>query len=109
MFCMALEACCCYWISTLATREIMFYNFRIQLDPMDEYIICCTVAISCCVSIARLLGGRDAVPDEVEDLVDLLTCIVMGCMLAQQEVELKHRETQGNLPQGKYLQVGGCC
>ena len=65
-------------------------RFARESDPCDDCIIACQGCLQC---FAEVLKATDAVDEEtaesVDTLADLLTCAVMSCMLAQQQVELE--------------------
>jgi len=58
------------------------YNFTVNFDPVDEYIISCVICLDC---IFGILAMFDESFRDMSDLVDLLLLIIMSCTLAQQE------------------------
>lgn len=91
--CVWLEACCCTGYAIAGNRFLIQTRFDRQNTCCDDCILwtaCLAPWIICCLEC----GGVD-VPDEIESCVDCLQCIVSGCMLAQQEVEVKHIKKTG--------------
>ena len=60
--------------------------------PCDDFIIIFTFLVACSTF---LLSFCYDIPEGLEELVNLLVCCVNGCMLTQQEVELRYIQDQG--------------
>mmetsp|Transcript_9722 Transcript_9722/g.23150 ORF Transcript_9722/g.23150 Transcript_9722/m.23150 type:complete len:265 (+) Transcript_9722:52-846(+) len=86
--CLCVEAYCCPWIAISANRFMIQTRFDRENTFCDDFIITFTVVLSWVICIARMVSPD--VPEELENLVDLLIAVVQGCMLTQQHVEIKH-------------------
>jgi len=75
------------------------YNFRVNFDPVDEYIITCVICLDC---IFGILAMFDESFRDLSDLVDLLLVMIMGCSLAQQESMLDVITATPTLVGGKF-------
>jgi hypothetical protein len=98
--CLIPEVCCCFTCSLVANRFLMQTRFNLRNTDCDNCILTFTAAMACLVSILRCIctsspckvlnrcsGAK--VSSQVQSLVDLLVCSVEGCMLTQQDIELK--------------------
>jgi hypothetical protein len=83
--CLCCEVWCCPYLATLVNRDLVMFNYRVDFDQCDEFIITCVVCMDCVVGI---LAAFDERFQALKDLVDLLLLIIMSCSLAQQESQL---------------------
>lgn len=90
--CMWAEACCCTGCAIAGNRWMVQTRFDRENTACDECILwlACLMPIIICV-----LKCFIEVPDEVENCVDCFTMIVNGCMLAQQQSEIKYIQSTG--------------
>merc|ERR1712096_411111 len=88
--CLCIESCCCTWQAVMANRYAIQDRWTIENDCCDECLICMVVCVSWCRCIMELFGAD--VPEEVENIIDLLAASVMVCMLSQQQAELDNRD-----------------
>jgi hypothetical protein len=101
--CVWVEACCCTGCSITGTRFLIQTRFDKQNTACDICILWAVCLANWIVCIAQCFVD---VPDEIENIVDVLTCIVDGCMLAQQATEIKYQKTLGySLPNSNVIQV----
>jgi len=75
------------------------YNFTVNFDPVDEYIISCVICLDC---IFGILAMFDESFRDLSDMIDLLLLIIMGCSLAQQESMLDVVTETPTLVGGKF-------
>src|SRR4051794_22763710 len=76
---LCLESCCCLGCAVGSTRELMKYKFAVNDSDCDIATICCTI---CCFFSARRHARH------------LAAKMLMGCMTAQQAVELQIEENK---------------
>lgn len=92
--CLCLESFCCLGCAIHANRFMVMQHYGLQNDCCDVFIMW----LSCiCSVIACLLGDEN-----LENLADLIYYIVIGCMLAQHEHQLK----ECGYPQGFFPGAG---
>lgn len=63
--------------------------YSLELDPCDEYLITLAIILQWVVAILQCLGIIDN-DSPLEDLVDIFYHLVMGCSLAQNQIELDY-------------------
>mmetsp|Transcript_64081 Transcript_64081/g.139390 ORF Transcript_64081/g.139390 Transcript_64081/m.139390 type:complete len:208 (+) Transcript_64081:73-696(+) len=90
--CMILEGCCCLGLAISGNRFMVQTRFNKENTACDDCILWTVCIISWVVCILRMVAD---VPDEIEDCVDCMIMIVQGCMLAQQNTELKYVKETG--------------
>jgi len=83
--CLCCEVFCCTCLATLVNRDLIMYNYRVDFDPCDEYIISCVLCVDCIVNCLVIFDENFR---NLKNLVDLLLLIIMSCSLAQQESQL---------------------
>jgi len=66
-------------------RDLVMFNYRVDFDQCDEFIISCVICVDCVVGILAIFDDNFRT---LKDLVDLLLLIIMSCSLAQQESQL---------------------
>merc|ERR1719414_1048469 len=74
-------------------RWMLQSRYLLQNDRCDDCIITCQQALQCLACIMRAVGSEDA--DEVTAIADCVTCCVMSCSLAQQQVEIENIKETG--------------
>jgi len=84
-YCMCCEVCCCPYLATLVNRDLVLYNYRVDFDPCDEFIINCVLCLDCILGVVAIFDERFRA---LKDLVDLILLLIMSCSLAQQESQL---------------------
>jgi len=87
MPCLCLEAFCCTGNAIMVNRYMIRDMYALALDPCDEYLITCAVVLSWVVCILKCIG---VLPQDspCEELVDCFIHLVLGCALAQGQIEL---------------------
>jgi hypothetical protein len=90
--CVWIEACCCTGCAISGTRFLIQTRFDRMNTACDD---CILWAICIAQWVVCILKCFIDVPDEIENIVDILTCIVNGCMLAQQQTEMDYQKTIG--------------
>eukprot|EP00747_Dinoflagellata_sp_TGD_P102544 gnl/TRDRNA2_/TRDRNA2_168700_c1_seq1.p1 gnl/TRDRNA2_/TRDRNA2_168700_c1~~gnl/TRDRNA2_/TRDRNA2_168700_c1_seq1.p1 ORF type:complete len:349 (+),score=68.24 gnl/TRDRNA2_/TRDRNA2_168700_c1_seq1:108-1154(+) len=91
--CLWLEACCCPGLAVAANRYIIQTRFDRMNTPCDDCILWTLCMINCARTILDIIG--QPLPQEVDNIVDLMNNIVDGCMLAQQQVEIEEIKKNG--------------
>jgi len=99
--CMFCESCCCPYVATLVNRDLIMYNFYVDFDACDEFIINCVICLDC---ICTCLALIDESFRNLKDIVDLLLCLIMSCSLAQQESTMDVVTGEQTLIGGRYAQ-----
>lgn len=84
--CMCLESSCFPFLATMVNRDLVMGHFLVKFDPCDEYLITCAVCLQWIVCLLQCFGVD--VPQEIEDLIDFFTTLIMSCSLAQQAAEI---------------------
>lgn len=85
---LCVESFCCCWLANGGNRFIIQTRFSVRNSAVDEFIICCMVIVSWTICILELCGTD--VPDELEMIVNILECMLFGCMFAQQQHQIEH-------------------
>eukprot|EP01060_Flectonema_neradi_P020806 TRINITY_DN28306_c0_g1_i1.p1 TRINITY_DN28306_c0_g1~~TRINITY_DN28306_c0_g1_i1.p1 ORF type:complete len:266 (+),score=49.23 TRINITY_DN28306_c0_g1_i1:64-861(+) len=80
-FCAALESCCCLGCAAHANRYMVMVHYGLEYTCCDLFLF----YLSFCCSIVAMITGDDT----LQSLADLLFYILMGCMHAQHENEMK--------------------
>ena len=89
-----VEACCCPQFAVTGNRFIIQTRFDRRNTYCDDFIILFTAIAACfAVCFSVLTSGQKA--EGVENCAELLVCTVNGCMLTQQDVEIKYLKTIG--------------
>lgn len=92
---LCFEALCCLQFAISGNRFIIQTRFDRRNTCYDSLIIVFT-SVTACISSYLIACCADAKQYEgLEHCVDVLVCAVQGCMLTQQEVEIKHLKTLG--------------
>ena len=87
--CLCLEVFCCPFCAVSANRYAIQDHLQVKNSCCDTAIIWCTFCCQCLICILQLLG--EDVDDSLQNAADLLSCIVMGCMLTQQDYQIPGR------------------
>uniref|UniRef100_A0A7S3YMK0 Uncharacterized protein n=1 Tax=Lotharella globosa TaxID=91324 RepID=A0A7S3YMK0_9EUKA len=87
--CLCCEICCCIGLAASANRIHVMNAFSIKPDPCDEYIICCSNIMQCLAICARIFCDPE-IADVMENIADILFCIVLSCMQTQTNYEIKN-------------------
>lgn len=90
--CAWCESCCCTGCAISGNRFYIQTRFDRQNTACDDCILWTTCIVSWLVCIASMVCD---VPEEVQNCVDCMIQIVNGCMLAQQQHEIKHVKSVG--------------
>mmetsp|Transcript_68573 Transcript_68573/g.153663 ORF Transcript_68573/g.153663 Transcript_68573/m.153663 type:complete len:347 (-) Transcript_68573:161-1201(-) len=101
--CIFLETCCCSGCALAGNRFLIQTRFDRENTCFDDFLLwvaCLAPYVICILQCA----GVD-VPDEIENAVDCFQQIVSGCMLGQQQYELKYVKETGY--QGPSQQIMG--
>eukprot|EP00301_Raphidiophrys_heterophryoidea_P015195 c23735_g1_i1.p1 GENE.c23735_g1_i1~~c23735_g1_i1.p1 ORF type:complete len:225 (+),score=25.52 c23735_g1_i1:40-714(+) len=92
-FCLCLEVCCCLGLSMSATRSLVMDERQIHPDPCDYRLMCfsnCLQLVSCiCMILAIFNDGFRGLADLTRKLADLVFHIILACMVAQVDLELR--------------------
>jgi hypothetical protein len=91
--CVVAEACCCPGLTVSGNRFLIQTRFDRQNTACDDCLLwatCLAPYLACLCECA----GVD-VPQEIDNCVDCMHSVVVGCMLAQQKVELDHIKAVG--------------
>jgi len=102
--CLCCEVCCCPYLATLVNRNLIMYNYRVDYDQCDEFIISCVLCVDCVVGC---LAAFDERFQSLKDLVDLILLIIMSCSLAQQESQLDVQTGTDTCTGGNYASKAG--
>eukprot|EP00466_Bigelowiella_natans_P007232 jgi/Bigna1/89008/estExt_fgenesh1_pg.C_420069 len=101
--CLCCEICCCIGLAASANRIFVMQRLQIKPDPCDQYIICCSNIMQCLAIFARCFCD-DQTANCIENIADLIFCIVLACMNTQTNYEVKNNPTTGGTwPQDTFL------
>ena len=87
-----VEVCCCPQFAVSGNRFMIQTRYDRRNTYCDDFIIIFTVVTAClaaCFSI--LTSGKKA--EGFENFAEILVCSVNGCMLTQQDVEIRYLKT----------------
>eukprot|EP00429_Kryptoperidinium_foliaceum_P041917 CAMPEP_0176111074 /NCGR_PEP_ID=MMETSP0120_2-20121206/55776_1 /TAXON_ID=160619 /ORGANISM="Kryptoperidinium foliaceum, Strain CCMP 1326" /LENGTH=195 /DNA_ID=CAMNT_0017445285 /DNA_START=94 /DNA_END=678 /DNA_ORIENTATION=- len=90
--CMILEACCCTSLALSGNRFMVQTRFNKENTACDDCILWTVCLIDCFVTIASCFIE---IPEEIRILVDCMNMITIGCMHAQQAVEIDEIKKTG--------------
>uniref|UniRef100_A0A7S0DKI2 Uncharacterized protein n=2 Tax=Amorphochlora amoebiformis TaxID=1561963 RepID=A0A7S0DKI2_9EUKA len=101
--CLCCEIICCPGLAASANRIFVMQALQIQPDPCDQYIICLSNILQILAIFARCFCD-DGTASCIENIADIVFCIVLGCMQTQTNFEIKNNPTTGGqwpmVPQG---------
>merc|ERR1712151_1485909 len=91
--CLCCEACCCLGLSVSSTRMVIMDAKQLAPDPCDYRLMCFSnflQILSCICHIAAIIEPslRD-LADLVDRIADLVFYMILACMVAQVDLELK--------------------
>merc|ERR550534_1180113 len=49
--CLCCEVCCCPYLATLVNRDLVMYNYRVDFDQCDEFIISCVLCLTVLLAV----------------------------------------------------------
>lgn len=103
---LCLETCCCTSPSIIANRYLIQTRFGIMNDPCDDKMLTCLVCLQCVGCIVQCIAGNSDTGEAIEHLQHLINACLCGCMLAQQDAELKQQEgAYSGPPQAVYAML----
>ncbi|KAF8299708.1 hypothetical protein TcYC6_0062860 [Trypanosoma cruzi] len=79
--CMCLEATLCLSCAVHGNRFMVLQHYNLENDCCDVAVICC----SCVLSILAIICNNDS----LKMLADIAYCATIGCILAQNEHQMK--------------------
>jgi len=91
---LCVESTCCLQFAISGNRFIIQTRFDRRNTFCDDLIILFT-AITACVGMCLTICTSGQKFDGIENFVEILVCLVNGCMLTQQDVEIKYLKTIG--------------
>jgi len=86
--CLCLEVCFCLNCAVSGNRYMIQDRFRLMNTPCDNCLLWFTCLLSWAITILRCFID---IPQEVENIVDLIYYTVLGCMQTQHDIELKRQ------------------
>merc|ERR1712151_1053195 len=91
--CLCCEACCCIGLSMSATRMVVMDAKQLTPDPCDYRLMCFSnflQILSCiCHIVAIIEPSLRDLADLVDRIADLVFYMILACMVAQVDLELK--------------------
>jgi len=90
---LCIETCCCTTPAIIANRYMIQTRFNVRNDPCDDNMLMCLGCLNCIACIIECFAGRE-VGEAVEHISHIINAMVCGCMLTQQDIELKFLEQQ---------------
>merc|ERR1712110_339431 len=91
--CLCIEACCCIGLSVSASRMVVMDAKQIQPDPCDYRLMCFSnflKILSCiCDILAIFIPELRDLADLIRFIADLVFYIIVACIVAQIDLELK--------------------
>lgn len=96
--CLCCEICCCPGLAASSNRIFIMQALAIKPDPCDDVIICCSNICQILAICARCFCD-DNIADCMENIADIIFCIVLACMNTQVYQEVKENpRTMGEWP-----------